>query len=50
MDDAVLLINYSSEDNRPALYADVNEKAHDKDRRKIMNYLYGGDGEGHAQG
>ena len=38
MDDAVLLMNYSSEDSRPALYADVNEKAHDKDRRKIMPY------------
>ena len=37
-DEVAFLMKYSSEDSEPALYADLNAKAYDKDRKKIMPY------------
>ena len=36
--DTVFLMKYSAEDTEPALYADMNDKAYDKDRKKIAPY------------
>ena len=38
VDEMAFLMKYSSEDSVPPLYADMNDKAYDKDRRKVAPY------------
>ena len=38
VDEVAFLRKYSSADSKPAFYADMNDKAYDKDREKIAPY------------
>ena len=38
VDEVAFLMKYSSEDSEPPLYKDMNDKAYDKDRKKIASY------------
>ena len=38
VDEVAFLMKYSCEDSEPPLYKDMNDKAYDKDRKKIASY------------